>query len=188
MLFYNGRQKYNVTRNIWNLFSDPVLVKNLWSDADYQLINVHDIDDEELKKHKWAGTLQFFMKHIWQRDIYKIWQEIAHQLPQITELEVGVDYVKLFLIYTLTHVEENDKMQVESLLKQTLETNQGENVMVSVAQKLYNEGKSEGEARGKARGVTKVAINMLKQNLDAKLISNITGLTVDEIKKIQYSL
>jgi hypothetical protein len=35
------------------------------------------------------------------------------------------------------------------------------------------------------KGVEKVAINMLKQNLDNKLISSVTGLTLEEILKLK---
>ena len=35
------------------------------------------------------------------------------------------------------------------------------------------------------KGVEKVAINMLNQNLDNKLISSVTGLTLEEILKLK---
>lgn len=35
--------------------------------------------------------------------------------------------------------------------------------------------------------VKTTAVTMLKQDLDIKLISQVTGLTFEEIKKIQYS-
>ncbi len=68
--------------------------------------------------------------------------------------------------------------------------------------KLYNErdelqaaeamGKAIGEAigieKGEARGIEKTAINMLKQNLDFKLISSITGFSIDELLKLKNRL
>ena len=42
-----------------------------------------------------------------------------------------------------------------------------------------------GEARGEAKGIEKTAINMIKQNLDFKLISQVTGLLEQEIQKLK---
>ena len=51
------------------------------------------------------------------------------------------------------------------------------------------EGISIGEARGIEKGIEKrnleVAINMLKQKLDDKLISSVTGLNLGEIAKLK---
>ncbi|MGX6960371.1 MAG: Rpn family recombination-promoting nuclease/putative transposase [Rickettsia endosymbiont of Pentastiridius leporinus] len=85
LVFYNGIQKYNAPRNLWELFENSELVKNTWIN-DYQLINVHGIPDEQLKERSWAGILQFFMKHIHERDLLKRWQEVADLLPEFAKV------------------------------------------------------------------------------------------------------
>lgn len=47
------------------------------------------------------------------------------------------------------------------------------------------EGIEIGEVRGEARGIEKTAINMIKQNLDFKLISQVTGFSEQEIQKLK---
>lgn len=53
-------------------------------------------------------------------------------------------------------------------------------------------GKNEGIAIGEARGVEKrnieIARRMLKENTDIKFISSVTGLSTDEILKIQNKM
>ncbi|WP_375333753.1 Rpn family recombination-promoting nuclease/putative transposase [Candidatus Tisiphia endosymbiont of Xenochironomus xenolabis] len=66
LIIYNGKKKYNASLNIWNLFSHPDLARGFWTN-DCQLINVHDIPDEELKEKVWSGILLFFLKHIHER-------------------------------------------------------------------------------------------------------------------------
>ncbi|AMS12595.1 hypothetical protein AR462_03635 [Rickettsia prowazekii] len=63
LVFYNGQKKYNVPKNIWDLCQYKELMQDIWT-KDYQIINVHDIPDDELKKKAWVGILQFFMQHI----------------------------------------------------------------------------------------------------------------------------
>lgn len=66
----------------------------------------------------------------------------------------------------------------------------------STLKKRYEQGKAEGieqgieqgKAEGIEQGIKKVAINMLKQNLDIKFISQVTGLPVDQINKLKHTL
>ena len=47
------------------------------------------------------------------------------------------------------------------------------------------EGMKEGEERGEKRGIEQVALNMLKQDMDIETISKVTGLSVEDIKKLK---
>ena len=63
------------------------------------------------------------------------------------------------------------------------------NTLKKATEKALSEGISIGEARGIEKGIEKrnleVAINMLKQKLDDKLISSVTGLNLGEIAKLK---
>ena len=48
-----------------------------------------------------------------------------------------------------------------------------------------NTAEAKGEAGGEARGIKKTAINMIKQNLDFKLISQVTGLSEQEVQNLK---
>ena len=43
-------------------------------------------------------------------------------------------------------------------------------------------GMHEGEAIGISKGKLEIAKNMLNQNMDVNLISNVTGLSIEEIE------
>jgi len=199
-VIYNGSKPYNVPRNLWDLFSDPTLAKQFWMN-DYQLINVHDIDDDELKKRLWAGILMFFMKHIHERKLLKKWQEIASLLPEFTKLTIGYDYIKLLLHYSLISIDQNDKIELEKLLTTNLNKQKGTEIMGSLAQSWKDEGIQIGiqdgiqigtkngiqigEARGEARGKAEIAKNLLAQNIDINTISTATGLSIADIQKLK---
>ncbi|XVN40928.1 MAG: Rpn family recombination-promoting nuclease/putative transposase [Rickettsia endosymbiont of Argas persicus] len=132
LVFYNGQRTYNAPRNLWELFEHNELIKNTWIN-DYQLINVHDIPDEELKKRAWSGILQFFMKHIHERDLFKRWKEVADLLPHFAKVNVGINYIELILCYTLTKIKQSDIIEVEEILKSKLNPEQREEIMESIA-------------------------------------------------------
>jgi len=49
-------------------------------------------------------------------------------------------------------------------------------------------GREEGVEKGREEGITNTIINMLKQNFDINLISQVTGFTVEQIHMLKYSL
>lgn len=70
MIFYNGRAKYTSPLSFYELFADPILAK--FCLEQFQLINVHEIPDEEIKQHVWSGIFEYFMKHVFERDFLKV--------------------------------------------------------------------------------------------------------------------
>ena len=62
---------------------------------------------------------------------------------------------------------------------------------MTIAERLKEQGKEIGIQigieKGKEEGVKKVAINMLLRKLDEKIISESTGLTIEEIQKLKQN-
>jgi predicted transposase/invertase (TIGR01784 family) len=183
LVFFNGKEAYTAPLNLWELFSNHKLAKEIWTN-DYQLINVQNIPDEELKKKAWSGILQFFMKHIHERNLLKKWEEIADLLPELVKIEVGYDYIESILFYTLTRINKDDKISLHKMLTTTLNEEKGEELMASLAKHWYDEGIQEGVEKG----IEKTAINMLNSNLDLKLICQVTGLSMHEITRLKATL
>jgi len=201
IVFYNGKQKYTAPLNIWELFENSTLAKEVWTN-DYRLVNVHDIPDEEFKKRAWSGIMEFFLKNIHHRHLLQKLEDIAQIFPEIAKLTIGFDYLELMLTYSLTAIDKNDKMKLEKMLIKHLNNESGEKLMTSLAHHWEQEGiekgilegiqigkargVEEGMEMGKMKAVEKTAINMLKQNLDIRLISQCTGLSAERIQILKY--
>ncbi|WP_341751766.1 Rpn family recombination-promoting nuclease/putative transposase [Candidatus Tisiphia endosymbiont of Piscicola geometra] len=175
LIFFNGTRKYNVSRNLWSLFDNSKLIRDIWAN-DYQLVNVHDIADEELKKRVWSGILEFFMKHIKKRNLLKKWQEIANILPEFTKVTIGYNYIEMILSYTLTKIDQSDKIELEKLLTSKLNQQTGTKLMGSLAQHW----EQIGEARGEARLVK----TMIKSGSSIEEISRMTKLSTTKIREL----
>ena len=50
---------------------------------------------------------------------------------------------------------------------------------------IREEGRQEGRQEGIQTGIQQVVLNMLKKKLDTSLISEVTGLSEEEVKKLQ---
>ncbi|MDN3030967.1 MAG: Rpn family recombination-promoting nuclease/putative transposase [Candidatus Tisiphia sp.] len=199
LIIYNGKKKYNAPLNIWNLFSHPDLARGFWTN-DCQLINVHDIPDEELKEKVWSGILLFFLKHIHERQLLKRWQEISYLLPKLSKITIGHDHIRNLLSYTLTFIEQNDKIELEKILKNSLTKEKGEELMPSIAQVWKEEGieiglqdgikigeargKARGEAIGEARGEANLIKMMINNGSSIEEVARMTRLSVTRINEL----
>ena len=92
----------------------------------------------------------------------------------------------------MTAIDQSDKIELEKMLITTLNKEKGAELMTSLAQSWKEEGieigEKRGEARGETKGIERTAINMLKQNLDIKLIASVTGMSTDELLKLQSKI
>ena len=203
LIIYNGTKDYNVPRNLWELFNNPMLAKKFWAE-DHKIVNVHDIPDKEFKTRIWAGILEFFLKHRHEKQLLKRWQEIADILPELTKISIGYDYIKLILHYTLPSIDKDDKIELEKMLINTLNQEKGEDLMTSLAQAWKEEGieigildgvkigkqegiklgKAEGIAEGETKGKAELIQMMLNTGNSVNDIAKVTGLSVDEIQKL----
>lgn len=187
LIYFNGIQKYNVSRNLWDLFKSSELAREFWT-KDYQLVNVHEIPDEELKKRTWSGILDFFMKHIHERELLNRWQEIAYMLPEIIKVNMGYDYLEMLLRYTLTKINQSDKMKLEKLLTSKLTQETGTKIMGSLAHHWEQIGEARGIQLGKVEGKAETVQEMLKEGYPIETISKLTKLSLKAIEKIRKDL
>jgi predicted transposase/invertase (TIGR01784 family) len=124
------------------------------------------------------------MKYIFERNLLKIWEEIGDKLPQIARVEMGYDFIKILLSYSLTKLEENDKVAIEEFVYSKLREKKKGSTMVSIAQSWRNEGKAEG----KAEGISEIAIKMLEGGIDIEFIAKVTGYSISQIKELQKKI
>jgi len=80
LVLYNGKKRYKTPLNIWDMSSNPDLARKFWN-SDFQLVNVHNIPDKELKGRIWSGIFELMMKHIHDPDLIKIWRDVEEFLP-----------------------------------------------------------------------------------------------------------
>ena len=78
-------------------------------------------------------------------------------------------------------------------LEQEVITSKEDQIMISTASRLFNEGREEGREEGIEKGMEKgigkckeeVALRMLQQNMELQLISQLTGLSIEQLQKLK---
>ena len=198
LVIYNGKKPYAAPLNIWELFDHPVLAKKAMSE-DYHLLDLQSMSDDDINYEKHLSFILYVMKHINDRDTLKMLKKAMQRCYKAILIDKGKDYVhtKLILWYTDSKVPEETKQDLEQLILDNLPKEDSRNIMRTIADSYIDEGvnkgiiigRAEGEARGEARGVKKrnfeIAKRMLQENIEIKFVASVTGLTTDEILKLQ---
>jgi len=123
---------------------------------------------------KTRNSLDIWLTFLTRHDLLK-----ADNLPK----ELDNDKLKkaLKVLDVLNFSEEERELYEDHLKWLRIEAN----TLKKTAEKAKEEGIAEGIEKGIEKRNIEVAINMIKQKLDNKLISSVTGLTLEEILKLK---
>ncbi|WP_103896961.1 Rpn family recombination-promoting nuclease/putative transposase [Rickettsia fournieri] len=193
LLIYNGSEIYNAPKNLWELFEVPKQAQKLMIE-DYRLVDLQNQSDDEIVKKKHLGMMEYFLKHIHQRDMLKLWDEFLSRFKPslIMDKESGYVYLRSFLWYTDSKVSEDKQSELEQIIVKHLSTEEKDDIMRTIAQKYIDQGvqhgivqgiqqgiekgKAEGVRIGESKGKAEIAKNMLSSGFALETISKVTGL------------
>lgn len=133
------------------------------------------------------------MKHIYRSDGIKIWQRYFNEFDELVMCDKnhGMVYIKLLLWYTAQRIESDSKKSLSNLMLEYFNKD-GDKTIYSIADSWMNEGIAKGRAEGVKEGIKEgmkeVAQKMMSKNLPIRQISEITGLSKEEIEKLSKPL
>jgi predicted transposase/invertase (TIGR01784 family) len=89
---YNGKRKHTAPRALHKLFEYPDIAKKVLCD-DYHLIDLNKFSDEDLREKKFAGSMMFFMKHIFDADVKDLLKQKSDCLKEVALKTGGLDFL-----------------------------------------------------------------------------------------------
>ncbi|SPR13846.1 Rpn family recombination-promoting nuclease/putative transposase [Orientia tsutsugamushi] len=180
---------YNAPRNLWDLFTDSMIAKQLMT-SDYQLVDLQSMSNDEIVKKKHIGMLEYMLKHIHQRDMLKLWEEFLIKFKHVLILdkEKGYVYLRSFLWYTDTKLLESQQPELEQVLAKYLSEEEKGNIMRTIAAKYIDEGIAEGIEIGEVKAKQELARNLLKAGFSVEFISENTGLSKEEVINLKNNM
>ncbi|WP_371222736.1 Rpn family recombination-promoting nuclease/putative transposase [Orientia tsutsugamushi] len=205
LVIYNGKEVYSAPRNLWDLFTDSMIAKQLMT-SDYQLVDLQSMSNDEIVRKKHIGMLEYMLKHIHQRDMLKLWEEFLIKFKHVLILdkEKGYVYLRSFLWYTDTKLLESQQPELEQVLAKYLSEEEKGNIMRTIAEKYIDEGRAEGIEIGETKGIAKgiaegieigevkakqeLARNLLKAGFSVEFISENTGLSKEEVINLKNNI
>ncbi|WP_371220020.1 Rpn family recombination-promoting nuclease/putative transposase [Orientia tsutsugamushi] len=187
LVIYNGKEVYNAPRNLWDLFTDSMIAKQLMT-SDYQLVDLQSMSNDEIVRKKHIGMLEYMLKHIHQRDMLKLWEEFLIKFKHVLILdkEKGYVYLRSFLWYTDTKLLESQQPELEQVLAKYLSEEEKGNIMRTIAAQYIDEGIAKGIEIGETKGIAKgIKIGETKGIAKGIAKGRAEGIEIGEVKAKQ---
>ncbi|CFQ27617.1 Rpn family recombination-promoting nuclease/putative transposase [Yersinia bercovieri] len=175
ILFYHGMvTPYPYPMSWLQGFSEPTLAGELYG-GNFPLIDVTVIPDDEIMTHKGIALLELLQKHIRQRDLSELSGKLVRLLSNSYTTK---DQLISVIHYILQNGETTEPQRF--ILDLAHHLPQHEEELMTIAQKL----KQEGEAKGEKNATLKIARTMLANGLDRVTVMKMTGLSDKEVAQI----
>ena len=177
LVVYGGKRKYTAARNFWELFEQANMAREALG-GDHALLDLESISDDDIRKDHHIAIVQYMIKHIRDRDLVKVWENMFSLFSEAILLDSKREYIyiKKLLWYSDAKLEKGKEQEIEGILKNNLKQ-EGEKIVKTVADKYREEAKEETSVA--------IAIKMLSKNKPEEEISEFTDLTIEQINKLK---
>ena len=178
LVYYNGQQNWIYSRDLKDLIQAPPDLVARYALQPFQLIELNQIADQELRHYLWAGVMGLAMKHIYDRDILPALRDFIDLLQEL-ERNRGHDFVLSLLYYLYERGEVRNEDQFHTLIASKLPVETGDKIM-TLAQMHEQKGRHEGRQESQLT----IAENMIHEGLDPALVAKITGIDIRTVKEM----
>ncbi|CAM3796123.1 Rpn family recombination-promoting nuclease/putative transposase [Rahnella bruchi] len=190
VLFYQGKvSPYPYSMNWHDEFETPVHARKVYSES-FPLVDITIIPDDEIMQHRRIAVLELLQKHIRQRDM----AELLDQL--VTLLTCGnttPEQLQSVINYMIQAGETRDTAALINTLASRVP--QHEESLMTIAEQLRLEGflkgrqeaqleaHQEGKLEGRLEGTVEVANRLLKMGMDRLAVLKVTGLSEKDLNQ-----
>lgn len=191
VVLYNGKVRYPYSTDFFDLFGEhKMLAQQLFSPA-FELIDLSQIADEDLKQKAWSGMMELSLKHVDERDLLPFIQDVVTLLQEIEKAD-GIDYIKTVFYYLVTSGEVSSTEALIKVLHQNLSP-ASESTVMTIAQMFEQKGEARGLEKGRQEGRQETIQEMAKQLIKNKLLTDeqivtLTGLSLESIQALKRQM
>ncbi|EPK7361740.1 Rpn family recombination-promoting nuclease/putative transposase [Kluyvera intermedia] len=185
MLFYHGTQSPYPFSLCWlDEFADSSTARRLYAAA-FPLVDITVIPDDEIVQHRRVALLELVQKHIRQRDLLGLVEQIAMLL--VTGC-ANDSQLKALFNYLLRS---GDALRFHEFLQAAAERlPQHKETLMTIADRLREEGHwqgvQQGVQQGKQQEALRIAATMREKGIEDDLIQAITGLSAEELATLRH--
>ena len=172
MLFYHGcRSPYPYSLCWLDEFAEPAIARKIYSSA-FPLVDITVVPDDEIMQHRKMALLELMQKHIRQRDLLGLVDQIVSLL--ITG-NTNDRQLKALFNYVL---QTGDAQRFRAFIGEITErAPQEKEKLMTIADRL----REEGAMQGKHEEALRIAQEMLDRGLDRELVMMVTRLSPDDL-------
>ncbi len=185
ILICHGRSEWNVPADFSSLFDTRPELEAHTPDFSYLLCDLSRHSDDEIKGTVLLRVGMLVMKHIFSDDLAERLPEILELLRELSDRRTGLEFLRTIVIYLAHGTDKIGKEELGKSVRSAFPERGGE-LMATVAEQWFQEGKTEGKTEGKAEGklIGKILLaqRILRQTVYSQ--NELDEKSHDELKKI----
>lgn len=199
LLLYAGEKKYPYTMDFFELFGDNEEHARELFQKPFQMVDLTQVPEEDLDQYRWFGPLAFVMKEIRHLDTCLLAEAFVRKTTKFEIYDTSW-YLEGVVRYMFEAGETQDRKKLIQILSRGLTSVSKEDIM-TIADQFRQEGREQGMQKGMQQGMQQgmqegmqqgsyaksqeIAQAMMSQNMSLATISDLTGLSLRELKKLQ---
>lgn len=197
LVLYTGEKQWDAAKSIKELEAKCPRIK-IEKTNDYKLISSKEFTIEELKEDSKKSEKDilsriFLINKIGQLDNLN---QVEKEINKLILLSNHMQYIAAYInnIVSQKYGKETAELMIK-VIQEKINKEEKEKdgmLMEAFVDKFLEEGERRGEKRGKelgiAQGIKQVAINMLRQKYKKEDIKKCTGLSNEQIKKLEKTM
>lgn len=207
LVIYHGKTQWKIGPMLSDLIMDfemlPEEVKQMTPDYRYQLYDLSQFSDEEIKGNAELMIALSIFRDVFKKTSQEFLETIfkaARALDELEEMETGLQYFETCMRYILTSGLPLSKDQLNTVIKQLAVTyKKGSEVTMTLAEVLREEGFEEGIEKGKKEGIEEgkkelaigLAINRLTKRfgiMPSEYREKINTLDLNSLEMLNYEI
>ena len=187
LVLYHGRKKWSLVSSFSVLLSIPeelkVVLQKYIPDFTYELL---DLSSEKTELARFPAALRAFLKNlkdIWYLSDKAILRELFRDFfkPLGEEDRILLD---ILFSYIIQSVEVPEVEILFDFADKHISKEAGRQFM-TIAEKLEKKGIEKGIEQGIEKGIKEVTLNLLEKDIALDIISETTGLSLEEIRSLR---
>lgn len=194
LVIYHGTSGWHIEKMLGGMISGfnnfPPILRKYTPDYEYLVYDLTNYSDEEIKGEARVRILFTLFRDVRKvENVYELLDIINKAVTYLRELEdkqTGVEYFETLMRYIFSAAKNltgEDAGKIADKVGKTYP--EGSEVIMTLAEILREEGKKEGMELGAKQEKLQLATNALKEGMEIELNEKLTGLSRQEIEKIE---
>lgn len=178
ILIYHGDKKWNYGSSLSELIEDTsVAISDYIPSYNYLIYDFSKYSDAEIKGQIKLRLFLKLISHIFDDDFDKGLREILPLLVELREKTTGLEYIETVVKYILNIGDEISLNELDQKSKNI--SAEGSAVIMTIAEKIYHDGKEEGKKEGVEEGKIEAMHEMIEFALELKFVSDYETILKD---------
>lgn len=193
VVIYHGEKHWSRKNSFHHLFKNSEITEKYIPQFEYELYDLSDIPDENIKGILPLKIQMLLHKYIRSPKLIERFPQIAEKID-ILQQQGGKDYLELIIRYLATSVDIKQMTPIKQILKEKIR--ESDKYMETLADKWFQDGVEKGIKTGIEKGIEKgiktekieIAQKMISKGMSTADICELTGLASEQIETIRKSL